>query len=289
MSHIGRFAPSPTGNLHLGTLVAALGSWLHARQRGGRWLIRVDDIDPAREHPGSAERILAGLQHCGLRADEAPLFQSTRLQAYQEALDRLTTRGLVFKCWCSRRDLAEAGQVHRDGHCLRRPDPERPPALRLKVPAGEIVFDDRVYGIQRQEVREAVGDFVLRRADGCWSYHLACAVDEAHQGITEVIRGHDLIDSTPRQILLQRLLELPSPEYGHLPLVVGCDGRKLSKSGNGPELDTGDPVTALNDALTHLGQGPIVGGGEPLQAQLDRAAAAFDLSSLVKQAHSTVH
>ena len=284
----GRFAPSPTGNLHLGTLVAALGSWLHVRQRGGRWLIRVDDIDPAREHPGSAERILAGLQRCGLHADQAPLFQSTRLSAYRQALENLTARGLVFECWCSRRDLAAAGRVHRDGHCLRDPDPERPPALRLKVPPGEILFEDRVYGLQRQDVREAVGDFVLRRADGCWSYHLACALDEGYQEITEVIRGHDLMDSTPRQILLQQLLGLPIPAYGHLPLVMGNDGEKLSKSGNGPELDMHDPVTALNAALDHLGQAYRLQHNKPLETQLARAAETFDLSSLVKRAHSTL-
>lgn len=289
MHHIGRFAPSPTGKLHLGTLVAALGSWLHVRQRGGSWLIRVDDIDPAREHPGSAEQIVAGLAHCGLHADAPVLHQSTRLAAYRAALEELQARKLVFECWCSRSDLAAAGQVHRDGRCVRGPDPERPPALRLRVPPGIISFDDLVYGPRQQDVREAIGDFVLRRADGCWSYHLASAIDEAHMGITEVIRGFDLLASTPRQILLQRLLGLPSPAWGHLPLVMGTDGDKLSKSGNGPELDTGNPVAALNAALAHLGQEPELRAGTPLAVQLARAAATFDLSSLAKRAHSTLH
>ena len=286
---VGRFAPSPTGNLHLGTLVAALGSWLQVRHKGGRWLIRVDDIDPAREHPGSAQRIVTGLARCGLIPDAPVLYQSTRLSAYQRALDALREQGHVFECWCSRRDLADAGEVHRDGQCLRGQDPERPPTLRLKVPPGVVGFEDRICGPQQQDVREEVGDFVLRRADGCWSYHLACAVDEAHQGITEVVRGHDLLDSTPRQILIQRLLGLPSPDYGHLPLVLGTDGEKLSKSGNGPVLDLHNPVAALNAALAHLGQSSCLRDNKPLDVQLADAARAFDLSSLAKQAHSTVH
>ncbi|MGB8716591.1 MAG: tRNA glutamyl-Q(34) synthetase GluQRS [Rhodanobacteraceae bacterium] len=280
MNYVGRFAPSPTGNLHLGTLVAALGSWLRARQQAGRWLVRIDDIDPSREHPGASERILAGLELCGLVADQAPLYQSTRIQAYQRALSTLQAQGRVFECWCSRRDLADAGQLHRDGRCLRGPDPGRPPAMRLAVEPGEIAFDDVICGPVREDVRETVGDFVLRRADGCWSYHLACAMDEPHMGITEVIRGHDLLPSTARQILIQRLLRLPSPAYGHLPLVMGSDGEKLSKSGNGPELDLSDPATSLRNALVHLGQTPPPARCTTVTSILQTAVAGFDLAAI---------
>lgn len=252
--HVGRFAPTPSGELHLGTLVAALGSWLRARQQDGQWLVRIDDIDPPREVPGSGERILKALERCGLQADRPPLYQSSRHAAYAQALQSLDARGLVFECWCSRQDLA--GSIHRDGHCVRTPDPARAPALRLRTPPGDITFQDLLCGPVRQDVRQRVGDFVLRRADGCWSYHLACAVDEAHMGITEVIRGRDLLPSTARQILLMRLLDLPVPVYGHLPLVLGADGSKLSKSDHNASLDLSDPAASVARALVHLGCKP---------------------------------
>lgn len=280
MNYVGRFAPSPTGNLHLGTLVAALGSWLRARHQRGRWLIRIDDIDPSRQHAGASERILAGLARCGLVPDEAPMYQSTRLDAYHQAFETLRSQGLVFECWCSRRDLAQAGQVHQDGLCLRTPDPQRPPALRLKVPAGTSEFDDLVCGRQHQNLRQEVGDFVLRRADGCWSYHLACALDEAYMGITEVVRGYDLLDSTPRQILIQDLLGRKSPRYGHLPLVMGNDGEKLSKSGNGAELGLVDPAAAVRTALDHLGQAAPPVAATSVATVLKFAADAFDLTAV---------
>ncbi|MGH8155976.1 MAG: tRNA glutamyl-Q(34) synthetase GluQRS, partial [Rhodanobacteraceae bacterium] len=226
----GRFAPSPTGELHLGSLVAALASWLRARQRGGAWLVRIEDIDPPRELAGSASSILATLDHFGLHADEPVVYQSERADAYAAALERLRDAGDAFACWCSRADLEAVDLVHRDGCCITAPRDDRAPAWRLRTPDIEIAFDDILQGPQRQNVHASIGDFVLKRADGLWSYQLACVVDDAHQGITEVVRGCDLLDSTPRQILLQRLLGLPTPAYLHLPLAVDTVGRKLSKS-----------------------------------------------------------
>lgn len=253
---VGRFAPTPSGDLHLGTLVAALGSWLHARRQGGSWLVRIDDIDPLREVPGSAAAILAGLARCGLEPDAPPLYQSTRGPAYAAALAALEAQGLVFPCWCSRRELELAEGIHRDGRCLHPPDPERSPALRLRTPPGVIRFHDGFCGEIAEDVRASVGDFVLRRADGCWSYHLACAVDEAYLGVSEVVRGRDLLASTARQILLLRLLDLPVPHYAHLPLVLDERGVKLSKSARTAALDLGDPCAALRRALAPLGLGP---------------------------------
>lgn len=268
---VGRFAPTPSGDLHMGTLVAALASWLHARRQGGQWLIRVDDIDPPREVAGSAQNILDGLARCGLRPDQPPLYQSSRHQAYQQAIVRLDSLGLVFPCWCSRRDLAAAQQMHRDGQCLRSADPSRAPALRLKTPPGEIHFDDLRCGPIREDVRDSVGDFVLRRADGCWSYHLACAVDEAYMQVTEVIRGRDLLASTARQILLLRLLDLPEPRYGHIPLVVDSEGVKLSKSNHNASADLSNPAALLRRALAHLGCNMELRSGESVTTLLEHA------------------
>jgi glutamyl-Q tRNA(Asp) synthetase len=252
--YCGRFAPSPTGELHFGSLVAALASWLRARNRQGRWLLRVDDIDPPREVAGSTRTILATLAQLGLAADAPALHQSQRGEAYAPALLQLQRDGHAFPCWCSRTDLDAVGAAHRDGHCIAPRRDDREPAWRLRVPYGEITFDDGLQGPQRQDVREAVGDFVLRRADGLWSYQLACVVDDAFQGITEVVRGCDLLDSTPRQILLQRMLGLPTPAYVHLPLAVDAHGRKLSKSGDAPTVDTVDARATLAAALGFLGQ-----------------------------------
>ena len=272
----GRFAPSPTGHLHFGSLVAALASWLCARHAGGAWLLRVEDIDPPREVPGSAAAILATLDGLGLRADAPPLFQSTRGDAYAAALHQLREGGHAFPCWCSRSDLDARGP-HRDGVCLTAPDPSRAPAWRLRVPPGDIVFDDAVQGTQRHNLRAEVGDFVLLRADGCWAYQLACAVDDAAQGITEVVRGCDLLDSTPRQILLQRRLGLPTPRYRHIPLAVDADGRKLSKSdGDFLSVDGGDPRRPLRAALHLLGVPRTALHGNDAASLLDDALAAFD-------------
>lgn len=274
----GRFAPSPTGELHFGSLVAALASWLRARHRGGSWLLRIDDIDPPREVAGSTQAILAALSRLGLVAAAPPLHQSRRGEAYAQALRQLRADGHAFPCWCSRTDLEAAGATHRDGRCINPYCDDREPAWRLRVPDADIVFDDGLQGRQQQNVRVAIGDFVLRRADGLWSYQLACVVDDAAQGITEVVRGCDLLDSTPRQILLQRLLGLPTPAYLHLPLAVDAHGRKLSKSSDAPAVDVADPRAALAGALRFLGQ--PVPAAEDVASVLRVAAQGFDLSPL---------
>ena len=270
----GRFAPSPTGDLHFGSLLAAFGSWLLARRAGGTWLVRMEDLDPPREVPGAAQRQLATLAAFGLLGDEPVVYQSTRGECYQAAVERLLAQGLAFECHCSRTALAASGGIHRA--CVTR-NQRVDPAVRLRVRDGSVVaFDDLVHGRQSQDVAREVGDFVLRRADGYWAYQLAVVVDDAEQGITDVVRGADLLDSTPRQILLQRALGLPSPRYAHLPLVLGRDGRKLSKSDAAQPVDPLDPLPALHAAWRWLGQAPdaLIGAGD-VPTLLTQAQAAF--------------
>lgn len=250
MTYCGRFAPSPTGHLHFGSLVAAVGSWLCARHAGGDWLLRVEDIDPPREMPGSAESILAALPAFGLVADAPPLFQSSRLAAYDAAFEQLKAADQVFPCWCSRNDLA--GGLHLDGQCLAAPTEGRAPAWRLRVPDIDIRFVDALQGPQAQNLRLTAGDFVIRRVEGYYAYQLACVVDDAFQDITQVVRGNDLLDSTPRQIFLQRCLGLPTPGYLHLPLALDGEGRKLSKSERAHPVDPTDPMPALRRVLDFL-------------------------------------
>ncbi len=273
MSYRGRFAPSPTGSLHVGSLVAALGSWLCARRAGGEWLLRMEDIDPPREVPGAAEDILAALPAFGLTAAAPPLWQSQRIPAYEAAFAQLQQANLVFPCWCSRTQLAVDGGMHRDGRCVARPDPAREPAWRLRTPDITITFDDALQGPQRQALREQAGDFIVRRAEGFYAYQLACVVDDAFQGISDVVRGSDLLDSTPRQICLQRLLGLPTPRYLHLPLALDAQGRKLSKSEGACPVDPAQPLPALQRALRFLGL-PALSGATP-QALLAAAADIF--------------
>lgn len=279
MSYRGRFAPSPTGQLHFGSLVAAVGSWLCARHAGGEWLLRVEDIDPPREVPGSAASILAALPAFGLVADAPALFQSQRIAAYDAAFEQLRATGQVFPCWCSRSELAGAGGIHRDGRCVASPQADQPPAWRLRVPDVTIAFDDALQGAQRQNLRDEVGDFVIRRVEGFYSYQLACVVDDAYQGITEVVRGQDLLDSTARQIWLQRCLGLPTPAWRHLPLVLDGEGRKLSKSEQAFPLDPADPLPALRRALAFL-QVPLPATATDAHDLLAQALANFDPASL---------
>ena len=271
----GRFAPSPTGPLHAGSLLAALGSWLLARHAGGEWLVRIEDIDPPREVPGATALQLRALEAFGLRSDYPVLRQSERDDAYRRALDTLLASGAAFACHCSRSDLAPTGGIH---HACVSTRPRRDPAIRLRVPTGTtIAFDDGIQGRVRQDVAHEVGDFVLRRADGCWAYQLAVVVDDAAQGITQVVRGADLLDSTPRQIVLQRALGLPAPRYAHLPLVVDADGSKLSKSLAALPIDPGDPLPALRIGWQWLGQdAAVLAGAGSVDALLAAAARAFD-------------
>lgn len=280
----GRFAPSPTGPLHMGSLLAAFGSWLLARRAGGQWLVRIEDIDPPREVAGAADAQLAMLAAFGLVPDQPPLWQSSRHRAYRQALDRLLAAGHAFACPCSRSALAAQGGIHR--RCV--PGARRPhPAIRLRVEPGTVVdFEDGLQGPVRQDVASHVGDFVLLRADGCWAYQLAVVVDDADQGVTEVVRGADLLDSTPRQILLQRALGLPTPRYLHLPVLLDAQGNKLSKSSAAHPLDPRDPLPALHRCWALLGQEPAaLHGAGNVDDLLGLARARFDPSRLPARLH----
>ncbi len=258
--YTGRFAPSPTGPLHFGSLVSALGSYLCARSAGGRWLVRMEDLDLPRVVPGAADAILATLEAFGMEWDGEVPYQSSRQASYAAALPLL--KGELYPCGCSRSDIARQGAdsgnhaiypgTCRDG----LPPGKTARSLRLSTRGRSISFRDLVQGRQRQDLEREVGDFVVRRADGLFAYQLAVVVDDAAQGITEVVRGSDLLDSTPRQILLQRLLGLPTPRYAHLPLATNRQGQKLSKQTHAAPLDNSRPLPALWRALRFLGQAP---------------------------------
>lgn len=277
MTYRGRFAPSPTGALHFGSLVAAVGSWIRARSQNGAWIVRMEDLDPPREVPGAAADILETLAAFGMESDEPVMFQRRREFAYAAAFDRLKALDCVFPCWCSRAELESGSAIHR-GACIAPSDPARAPAWRLRVPGLTIEFDDAGCGRQAQNLRKAVGDFVIRRVEGWHAYQLAVVVDDAEQGITEIVRGADLLDSTPRQIHLQHLLGLPTPKYLHLPLALDADGKKLSKQDRARPLDRADPLPALRAALAFLGQ-RIPPASTPA-AVLSAAARNFDLAAL---------
>ncbi|MGN6520265.1 MAG: tRNA glutamyl-Q(34) synthetase GluQRS [Dokdonella sp.] len=276
----GRFAPSPTGRLHFGSLVAALGSWLFARSAGASWIIRVEDLDREREMEGAAGDILSTLDAFGLASDEAVVRQSARTALYADALARLARAGHAYRCWCSRSDLEPFGGIHPPA-CVA-PARDRPPAWRLHVGSARIGFTDRVQGTQQQDLPRDVGDFVIWRADGACAYQLAVVVDDAAQGIGEVVRGADLLDSTPRQILLQRLLGLPQPAYAHLPLALGADGRKLSKHEAALAVDGREPLPALHAALRFLGQSAST--ERNVHMLLSRAACEFDAARIPRAA-----
>jgi len=257
--YAGRFAPSPTGPLHFGSLVAALASWLDARAASGRWFVRIEDLDRPREQPGAADSILRTLERLGLYWDETVLFQSRRLERYREALNKL--RAHTYWCGCTRSEIADSslgiaadGAQIYPGTCragLAAGKTAR--ALRVRTHETEIAFTDRVQGLQRQSVAREVGDFVLHRADGQFAYQLAVVVDDAEQGITDVVRGADLLDSTARQILLQRLLGYGQPRYLHVPAIVNAGGEKLSKQTGAAPVDPSDHAI-LARALRVLGQ-----------------------------------
>ena len=275
----GRFAPSPTGALHFGSLVTAIGSWLRARSRNGTWLVRVEDIDPPREIAGAIRSILDTLAAFGLESDEPVLFQSTRSAAYAAALDQLIESGHAFACACSRADVQARGG-HR-GRCSPTAAHEGAHAWRMLAPATEIGFDDVIQGFYSQHLQRDVGDVVLRRADGLWAYQLAVVVDDAAQGITEIVRGADLLDSTPRQIALQQALGLPVPAYAHVPALLGDDEQKLSKQTYATPVDARDPMPALRHALKVLGiSGKLVAAhGSPARV-LAAALPAFALERI---------
>ena len=288
----GRFAPSPTGPLHAGSLVAALASWLDAKAQGGQWLVRIEDVDTTRCLPGVDQFILHQLAACGLHPHTPPVWQSRRSVLYQAALDTLVKRQLAYPCACSRQDIAHAlntqgqprprhGELIYPGTCRQGLNGRLARAWRLRtvefesiqLPTGVnqcllpsqsiannlVHWTDRRLGPQQQNVATEVGDFTLRRADGCFSYQLAVVVDDAALGITDVVRGEDLTDNTARQILLQRALSVPTPRYLHTPLVTGANGEKLSKQNGAQAIDTHDPYAAgqaLSKAAQVLGLPP---------------------------------
>jgi glutamyl-Q tRNA(Asp) synthetase len=247
----GRFAPSPTGALHLGSLTAALGSWLIARHRQGRWLLRIEDLDPPRERPGMADRHIRDLAAFGMLPDEPVLRQSERSVHYERALASLREAGRAFECRCSRSDLEATGGIHLA--CVARPSGRRA-AWRVRLPRELVGFEDAIRGRFEQDLGREAGDVVIRRADGFWAYQLAVVVDDHQQGITEVVRGADLLDSTPRQIALQALLGYRTPRYAHLPVVREANGAKLGKSLQSIPVDADLPIPALCAAYELLGQ-----------------------------------
>jgi glutamyl-Q tRNA(Asp) synthetase len=273
--YIGRFAPSPTGPLHAGSLVAALASWLDARAHNGQWLVRIEDIDTPRCVKGADQGILEQLSACGLVADSEPKWQSQRTHLYENALSHLINKGWVYPCGCSRKeiediyvsqgqDIARHSAAIYPGTCRDGLNGKPARAWRLNVQAvmealhlpQTLQWHDRRMGQQQQDVAREVGDFVLKRADGLWAYQLAVVVDDADQGITHVVRGEDLHDNTARQILLQKALGLPTPIYMHTPLVMGENGEKLSKQNGALALDLRDPLTVLNCAAEVLRLNP---------------------------------
>jgi glutamyl-Q tRNA(Asp) synthetase len=251
----GRFAPSPTGELHFGSLVAAVGSYLDIRSRGGRWLVRIEDLDPPREVAGAAERQIATLDHFGLVPDAPPVFQSQSHKLHETALKQLLDHGRAFPCACSRKQLPASGIY--PGTCRHGlPPGKQAKSVRFRTDEQIVEFNDRLFGPQRQSPSTQSGDFIIRRGDGLIAYQLAVVVDDAASGVTDVVRGADLLDSTGRQILLQQALGLPTPTYLHLPLVVDANGRKLSKSDDDDPVASMNPVDALRLCLAVLGHQP---------------------------------
>jgi len=271
--YVGRFAPSPTGPLHAGSLVAALASCLDARAQRGRWLLRIEDLDVPREMPGAADSIIDTLARLGFRHDGGIVFQSRRDDAYRQAFERLAAGGHVYPCACTRREIADS--ITHQGEALAHGGKPYPGTCRHGMPAGRgarawrvrvdataVRWSDRRAGPRCDRLDEQVGDFVVRRADGPWAYQLAVVVDDDAQGVTDVVRGADLLDSTARQLHLRHLLGLPAPRHLHVPVLVGPDGAKLSKQTGAPAVDASRPVDALDAALEALGLGRI--GDEPL-------------------------
>jgi glutamyl-Q tRNA(Asp) synthetase len=260
--YVGRFAPSPTGPLHFGSLVAALASWLDARAAGGRWFVRIEDLDTPRVQPGAADEILRCLERLGLHWDGSPVFQSARAEAYRHALEALEAS--LYRCGCTRREIADSslglatdGARIYPGTCRAGlPAGRSPRSRRVLVDAEVISFSDRVQGPQQQNLAREVGDFVLVRADGLVAYQVAVVVDDAAQEVTDVVRGADLLDSTARQIHLQRLLGLPTPRYLHVPVAVEAGGEKLSKQSGAEAIGASNAQSMLQKALAFLGQRP---------------------------------
>ena len=257
----GRFAPSPTGPLHFGSLVAAVASYLEAKTQQGIWLVRIEDLDPPREVSGAIDSILRSLEKHGLFWDESIIYQSHRHEIYHAAIETLRHQDLVYPCYCSRKDISEQqqrmGLSIYPGTCRDTAlQAVRQHSIRVKTQSMEISFDDKILGHFSHDVADVVGDFVLKRSDGWFAYQLSVVVDDAEQGITDVVRGADLLDNTPRQIYLQRLLGAPQPSYAHIPIAANLAGEKLSKQTFAPAIDDTLAAHNLIQALEYLGHKP---------------------------------
>lgn len=258
-NYVGRFAPSPTGPLHFGSLVCAMASYLDARAHEGTWLVRIEDIDPPRDIPGADVNILKTLSGFGMQSDRAVVWQSDRSDFYSEALDKLKNLGLVYGCSCSRTEVLSRDKALGlpfgvyPGTCREGTHGRPIRAWRFLTSDKAVTFFDRIQGFYSQNVQKQVGDFVVKRADGLWAYQLAVTVDDAEQGITHIVRGADLLDNTPRQILLQQALGFSTPIYMHIPLVTDCYGQKLSKQTKAKAISCADPLPILENAFEFLG------------------------------------
>ncbi|NDL61245.1 tRNA glutamyl-Q(34) synthetase GluQRS [Acerihabitans arboris] len=286
-TYMGRFAPSPSGALHFGSLVAALGSYLQARASHGQWRVRIEDIDPPREIPGAADAILRQLNHYGLHWDGPVCFQSQRHTAYLEVLADLRSRRLSYYCHCTRSRIQELGGIY-DGHCRRLRLPPENAAIRLRQTDPVTHFHDRLRGDIYADPALAREDFIIRRRDGLFAYNLAVVVDDAALGVTEIVRGADLIEPTVRQLALYRQLGYKEPDYIHLPLALTPAGAKLSKQNHAPELPYGDPRPTVRDALVFLNQ-PVAQGWRDLtlESMLDWAITHWSLASIPISPSST--
>ncbi len=260
--YVGRFAPSPTGPLHFGSLVAAVASYLDARSQSGSWLVRMEDLDTPRVQPGAADAILKTLQDFGFEWDGPVLFQSTRTDKYRETFNDLRNRNLIYPCGCTRKEIADSivgatGDQRYSGACREGLQSGRSPrSWRVRVSSTSIEFEDRIQGAIAQNIERYCGDFVVLRADGLFAYQLAVVVDDRDQGITDIVRGADLLDSTPRQMYLQQLLNAPVPGYLHTPVAVNASGQKLSKQTLAPAIDQSTAAATLREVLLFLGQSP---------------------------------
>ncbi|HEZ3026822.1 TPA: tRNA glutamyl-Q(34) synthetase GluQRS [Neisseria meningitidis] len=293
--YTGRFAPSPTGLLHIGSLLTAAASYADARSNGGKWLVRMEDLDPPREMPGAASHILHTLEAFGFEWDGEVAYQSHRYALYEETLCRLQTAGLVYPCHCSRKDWQAGARRGADGfvyngrcrHPGQRPAPQgKQPAWRIRVPDRIIGFSDGIVGGYAQNLARDIGDFVLLRADGYWAYQLAVVADDAEQGVTHIVRGQDLLVSTPRQIYLQQCLGVPTPQYAHLPLLTNAQGQKWSKQTLAPALDLNRREQLLRQVFRYLKLPEAPETDRPAEL-LDWAVAHWDMGKVPKHAVTT--
>ena len=290
--YTGRFAPSPTGLLHIGSLLTAVASYADARSNGGKWLVRMEDLDPPREMPGAASHILHTLEAFGFEWDGEVAYQSHRYALYEETLCRLQTAGLVYPCHCSRKDWQAGARRGADGfvyngrcrHPSQRPALQgKQPAWRIRVPDRVIGFSDGIVGGYAQNLAGDIGDFVLLRADGYWAYQLAVVADDAEQGVTHIVRGQDLLVSTPRQIYLQQCLGAPTPQYAHLPLLTNAQGQKWSKQTLAPALDLNRREQLLRQVFRYLNLPEAPETDRPAEL-LDWAVAHWDMDKVPKHA-----